>query len=427
MSGAQSMARTSPFGPVPSDWRVLRLGELTSLMTNGFVGTATTHYVVNGGVTYIQGFNVIDGGFNLFGIKQVSCAFHTKHQKSRLRPGDLLTIQTGDIGLSTVVPPTLAGSNCHALIISRFRQNWADARYYMRLFNSETGRQVLRRIETGTTMKHLNVGDMLNLVVPVPPLKQQIAIADSIDSISDLITSFERLIAKKQAIKQGMMQQLLNGSTRLPGFKGPWQVVTLGDLGKTYGGLSGKSAADFGSGNAKFITFMNVMSNVRIDLAELAAVRVSGSEKQNAVAAGDVLFNGSSETPEELALASVVASVPPRTYLNSFCFGFRPHSSEAVDSLLLAYLFRGSPGRNLMQALAQGSTRYNLSKAQFRRLAIQMPGLDEQVAIAQCLGDADDELAALQLRLAKAKAIKQGMMQELLTGRTYLLIAGEAS
>src|SRR5947209_18541896 len=110
-------------------------------MTNGFVGTATTHYVDQGGVTYIQGFNVVDGNFNFFGIKQVSHEFHAKHQKSRLRAGDLLTIQTGDIGLSTVVPPALAGSNCHALIITRFRSNAADSRYYMRLLSSLTGRQ----------------------------------------------------------------------------------------------------------------------------------------------------------------------------------------------------------------------------------------------------------------------------------------------
>lgn len=103
-------------GVIPEDWEVKAMGSITSLMTNGFVGTVTNAYVNNGeGVTYIQGYNVEENGFNFHGIKQVSKIFHARHQKSCLREGDLLTIQTGDIGVTTVVPLELEGSNCHAL------------------------------------------------------------------------------------------------------------------------------------------------------------------------------------------------------------------------------------------------------------------------------------------------------------------------
>jgi type I restriction enzyme S subunit len=107
-------------GVIPEEWEVKELGSLTTLLTNGFVGTATTAYVErDDGVLYIQGYNVQENSFNFHGIKRVSNAFHVRNKKSCLQAGDLLTIQTGDVGVTTVVPPELAGANCHALIISR--------------------------------------------------------------------------------------------------------------------------------------------------------------------------------------------------------------------------------------------------------------------------------------------------------------------
>ena len=115
--------KNSPLGIIPKEWEVKRLGDCTSLLTNGFVGVATPNYTENtDGITYIQGFNVTEGGFNLKGIKKVTVEFHRKNIKSSLKEGDLLTIQTGDIGLTTIVPKQLEGSNCHALIITRFNQ-----------------------------------------------------------------------------------------------------------------------------------------------------------------------------------------------------------------------------------------------------------------------------------------------------------------
>jgi len=105
-------------GVLPEEWDVKTLDSLTKLLTNGFVGTATSSYVeTDDGVLYIQGYNIEENGFNFHGIKRVSKAFHARNQKSCLQPGDLLTIQTGEIGVTAVVSPVLAGANCHALVI----------------------------------------------------------------------------------------------------------------------------------------------------------------------------------------------------------------------------------------------------------------------------------------------------------------------
>ena len=146
-----------------------------------------------------------------------------------------------------------------------------------------------------------------------------------------LLDGLERLIAKKRDLKQAAMQQLLTGKTLLPGFSGEWEVKRLEELGSTYGGLTGKTKADFGVGEGRYVTFMNVMANVVIDSGLLEQVRVLPSESQNQLNKGDLLFNGSSETAEEVAMCSLMAEDVPNLFLNSFCFGFRLRDEQQTD------------------------------------------------------------------------------------------------
>lgn len=209
--------KQTEIGIIPEDWKVLPMSDLTTMMTNGFVGTAKTHYTDSrNGVTYIQGFNVKANSFNFTGIKRVTLEFHKKNDKSKLRVGDLLTVQTGDVGLTTIVPKELEGSNCHALIISRFDFKKAYPWFYAQYFNSVAGRGRLVELETGTTMKHINVGELIHWQVPFPPtLSEQKAIADTLSDMDKEISQLEAKKEKYQAIKQGMMQELLTGKTRL--------------------------------------------------------------------------------------------------------------------------------------------------------------------------------------------------------------------
>lgn len=290
-------------------------------------------------------------------------------------------------------------------------------------------REPLQQIElmtSATTVKHLSHSDVERIELEFPNQPEQEAIAEVLSDADDLIASLERLVGKKRDIKQGAMQLLLTGRRRLPGFNGEWSAAKMATLGQTYGGLTGKTKADFGTGPSQYVPFMDVMSQTVIDCVELPTVLVRPGESQNQIEPGDLLFNGSSETPDELAFCAAVRSVPRPTYLNSFCFGFRLNSAERANPLFIAYMFRSNVGRHLIRALAQGATRYNLSKAQFRELEVPLPEPDEQRAITNVLSDMDAEILALEARLAKARDIKQGMMQELLTGRTRLPVSSIA-
>jgi type I restriction enzyme S subunit len=252
------------------------------------------------------------------------------------------------------------------------------------------------------------------ILIPLPPLSEQTAIASALSDMDQLIAKTEQLIEKKKAIKQGVMQELLKP-------KEGWVVKKLGDFGKTYGGITGKSKADFGKGDAHFIPFMNIMGNPVIDTEFLQRVNIKTGEIQNKVQKGDLFFNGSSETPEEVGLCSVLDSSVEGLYLNCFCFGYRTFKQNELNGHFLAYYFRSPLGRNLIFSLAQGATRYNLSKTNLLKLELPIPSFREQETIASILIEIDEGLRLQKLKLQKLKLQKQGMMQALLTGKIRLV------
>ena len=141
-----------------------------------------------------------------------------------------------------------------------------------------------------------------------------------------------------------------------------WKRVRLGDVGYTYNGLSGKTKQDFDAGDAFYIPFLNVLENTEIDINNLGRVNVSALEKQTCVQKNDLFFNTSSETPEEVGMCAYLSQELSNTFLNSFCFGFRLYNIHVAEPRFLVYLFNSAYGRRVISSLAQGVTRYNLSK-----------------------------------------------------------------
>ena len=158
-----------------------------------------------------------------------------------------------------------------------------------------------------------------------------------------------------------------------------WEQRKLGEVGTTFTGLSGKIASDFGHGEASFITYMNVFSNPVSDPTMVEHLEIDS--KQREVEVGDVFFTTSSETPEEVGMSSVLKEKCGVTYLNSFCFGFRPTVKFDLD--YLAYMLRSESVRSQITLLAQGISRFNISKTKMMDTYIQVPSIDEQIAIGK--------------------------------------------
>ena len=172
---------------------------------------------------------------------------------------------------------------------------------------------------------------------------------------------------------------------RFAGFTDPWEQRKLGDAGTTYGGLSGKTKEDFGHGEAQFVPYTNVFDNPVTDTKRLESVEIDPS--QNKVKYGDVFFTVSSETPDEVGMSSVWLSDQEDVYLNSFCFGYRQDST--FDPHYLAYMLRSSSVRSDLTLLAQGISRFNISKNKVMELSVPVPSAVEQKRIGQYFASLD--------------------------------------
>ena len=196
---------------------------------------------------------------------------------------------------------------------------------------------------------------------------------------------------------------------RFKGFEGPWDKKRLGDIGSTFTGLSGKIKDDFGHGNAKFVTYMNVFSNPIASSDMLESIEIDS--KQNTVKPGDVLFTTSSETPEEVGMSSVWLHDANNTYLNSFCFGYRP--TEKINPYYLAYMLRSDCTREKIILLAQGISRYNISKNKVMDISVPLPSMKEQESIGQFIFNLDALITLNQQKLDQLKTLKKACLEKM--------------
>lgn len=269
---------------------------------------------------------------------------------------------------------------------------------------------------TGTKMPRADWKLVSKTAFSIPSsTREQAIIGAYFAALDTLITLHQRKSEKLLTIKKSMLEKMFpkKGSCypeiRFKGFTAPWEQRKLGEIGQTYTGLSGKTKDDFGHGQARFVTYMNVFSNP-ISSPEMTEP-IEIDPKQNEVEVGDVFFTTSSETPEEVGMSSVLLEKQGTTYLNSFCFGFRP--SEKIDHHYLAYMLRSEAVREKIILLAQGISRYNISKNKVMEIAVSFPLPDEQRQIGQYFQQLDTLITLHQRKLKKLHNIKKSMLENM--------------
>ena len=206
---------------------------------------------------------------------------------------------------------------------------------------------------------------------------------------------------------------------RFPEFSGEWKNTSLGKIGKTFNGLTGKSGADFGRG-FPYITYKSIFDDSKIDISRVEYVEITDVERkketQNEVQYGDVFFTTSSETPDEVGMSSVLLDEIKDCYLNSFCFGYRLNSlSKTIPDYMRFYL-RSQTIRKKMFVLAQGSTRFNISKSEVMGISINIPETKEQRKIANLLTLLDERIATQNKIIEDLKKLKCAIIEKVLNG-----------
>jgi len=239
-------------------------------------------------------------------------------------------------------------------------------------FSSSAFHNQIRRIAQGTKIYSISTKNLSECFIGIPSKVEQTKIATLLRLIDERIATQNKIIEKYESLIKGLNDSL---------YKQYGNAITtsFADLGHSYSGLSGKSAEDFGSGKP-FITYLNVYSNSVVNENDYQYVRISDGEKQNVVKYGDVLFTLSSETPEEVGIGSIYLGKSD-VYLNSFCFGIHITDTKVAFPPYLSYYVSSTPFRKFIYPYAQGSTRFNLCKADFEKARIKIPSLENQKRI----------------------------------------------
>ena len=254
-----------------------------------------------------------------------------------------------------------------------------DSQYLYYLIQTPAFQEVSNQ-STGTKMPRADWNLVANSMFFLPQNDdEQTCIGTFFRQLDRLITLHQRKRGRLENIKKAMLEKMFpkNGAdvpeVRFVGFTEAWEQRKLGEVGTTFTGLSGKKASDFGHGKASLITYMNVFSNPIANPNMIENVEVDSRQRE--VEVGDVFFTTSSETPEEVGMSSVLKKKIGITYLNSFCFGFRP--SVKFDLDYLAFMLRSESVRKQIKLLAQGISRFNIAKTKMMYIDIQVPKIDE--------------------------------------------------
>ena len=288
----------------------------------------------------------------------------------------------------------------------------------LELNGTNVEKQLRKLVSSGARMDgllNISFDDYGTVTLPLPSIDEQKKISSFFLKLDSLLTLHQRKYEKLLNIKKSMLEKMFpkEGEVvpeiRFKGFTGAWEQRKLGNLGETYTGLSGKSKEEFGHGTAKFITYMNVYSNPVSDPEGTDLIEVDN--RQNTVRKGDVLFTTSSETPEEVGMSSVVFESIENTYLNSFCFGYRPKIE--FNNFYLAFLLRSGGFRKNIIFLAQGISRYNISKNAVMNIPIPIPAKEEQEAIGDFFKHLDALLTLHQRKLEMLKNVKQAFLEKM--------------
>lgn len=435
-------------GVIPEDWNVVPL-DCISLVTSG-KRLPAGHYVTERETPhpYIRVSDMYQGGVITNDIKYVPQEAFPPISQYRIYKGELFISVAGTLGLVGVIPESLDGANLTENA-NRISEIACDRTYLLYVLLSDHVQGIIESIRTVGAQPKLALTRIRKFPIPLPPTgKEQRAIATALSDVDALLEALDRLIAKKRDIKQAAMQVLLtppattamengegrmdNGdnpgnsqfstihsplNTRLPGFEGEWEKKRLGDLGSFLKG-SGVKRDDAQSGPLACVRYGELYTTHN-DYIQTFHSWIS--EEVAAMATrlhvGDLLFAGSGETKEEIGKC-VAFITDTDAYAGGDIVILRP---KDVDSLFLGYVLNAPYVARQKASLGQGDAVVHISAAALAQVSLALPSVEEQTAIATALSGMDAEIEALEQRRAKTAALKQAMMQELLTGRTRLV------
>lgn len=393
-------------GPIPKTWRACAIRNVATKITNGFVGVATPHYSESGaGVRYLLGTNIRPNRITSENLTFVSSEFSARSAKSILTPGDLLTVQSGHIGTTAVVPNEFAGANCHALIITRLDKHKAHSGFVSQYLNSNIGKARLKGLHVGSSIPHINTSELGAFSIPLPPLEEQQRISAIADTWDKAIVLTEHMVANSREQRQALITQIMRKSSC-------WKRTRLGSISERVRRRSN-------GGN--YPVLMISASSGFVLQSEMYSRFMAGKSLESYILLrqGEFAYNKGNSKAYEFGciypLKQPEQGLVPNVYI---CFNmddrkcFRPfyeHLFECdyLHDQLGPFVNTGVRNNGLL----------NIRPSDFFNVHVPVPCIEEQQRIAGILDVASESVRALEQHVSKLKAEKAALMQQLLTGK----------
>ncbi|HOY67339.1 MAG TPA: restriction endonuclease subunit S [Candidatus Ozemobacteraceae bacterium] len=416
--------KQSEVGVIPEEWEVKRLGELASLK-NGYAFKSDT-YTPLGNFKVITIANVQDGYMTTNECNSIACVPKDLQNHQRLQISDILISMTGNVGRVCRVTENFCLLNQR---VGKLIPTTVDGSTLFMLLRQPSFIKAMTGVAKGGAQPNLSVSDISNHLFCIPKTKsEQSAIAEALSDADALIESLEQLIAKKRRIKQGAMQELLTGKKRLSGFSEKWDIQTFGDLFSFSGGYSasrdqlssnGYCYLHYGDIHGASKPFVDTATDYQeIPKLDIPLNRVS---RDSLLDDGDVVFVDASEDDAGTSKHIVVVNKNKVPFISGLHTIIAKSKTNELAHEYRRYCFQAASIQKQFLHYAAGTKVTGISKKNIVKILLKFPELNEQIAIAEVLSDIDVEIAALETKFAKARQIKQGMMQELLTGRIRLV------
>ena len=420
-------------GVIPRDWEVTPFGRLFAF-TNGVNADKTAY---GKGVRFINVLEPISYshiyGPEIPGRVEISGSVASAYS---VRPGDIVFNRTSETDLELGLAAVYLGDEQVVfggfVIRGRPIDDTLDPKYSGYALRAKMIRSQIIPMGQGAVRANIGQQNLRRVLAAVPPKPEQRAIAAALSDVDALLGGLDRLIAKKRDLKQAAMQQLLTGQTRLPGFHGEWEVKRLGELFKFSGGYSasrdqlsteGHCYLHYGDIHGSSKTTIDTSADFQdIPKLDIALNRVS---RDSLLEDGDIVFVDASEDDEGTSKHVVVGNKDRRPFISGLHTIVAKARTPELAHEYRRYCFQTAAIRRQFLFYAVGTKVSGISKTNIAKLTLQFPPVTEQTAIAAVLSDMDAELSALELRRDKTRALKQAMMQELLTGRTRLVERGD--
>jgi type I restriction enzyme, S subunit len=396
-------------GVIPTGWKVHALNELCTSILDCHHSTPVW---TKAGNVVLRNQNIRYGKLDLtFPSFTDEHNFIERTRRAVPTIGDLVITREAPMGEVCAIPKDLKCCLGQRMVLLRTNQDVVNSVYLLYCLQSTVVQSAISvGGGTGSTVSNLRIPVLKGLRIPFPALEEQRAIAAALSDIDTLLAKLDTLIAKKRNIKQATMQQLLTGQTRLPGFSGEWEVKRVEEFGEVVtGGTPRTDVQEYWGEGFPWITPTDISIGRDMHASE-RSITPSG-------------LNSIRSLPKNTVLVTCIASIGKNAILktegacNQQINAVIPNQDHCVE--FLYYIFEAS--KQYLQANAGTSATSMVSKAVFSKMNFLVPSLPEQTAIAAVFSDMDTELATLETRRDKTLALKQGMMQELLTGRIRLV------